>query len=96
MISDEMWELLDAFSDKEAGPANIVDISMRTVPPIVKKIGLHQLSLKVDVAKDPVHGRNKYDYTIYNDGIEGKIHLNKVFNTKVNGVVEMFATADTE
>ena len=96
MISDEMWELLDAFSDKEAGPTNIVDISMRTVPPIVKKIGLHQLSLKVDVAKDPVHGRNKYDYTIYNDGIEGKIHLNKVFNTKVNGVVEMFATADTE
>lgn len=96
MMSEEMWTLFETFSEKAAGPANIIELSIKAIPPVVKKIGLHSLSFKVDVPKDPVHSRNKFDYSVYDDGIEGKIQLCRVFNTNIRGTVEIYATADTQ
>ncbi|MCR5123206.1 MAG: GGDEF domain-containing phosphodiesterase [Ruminococcus sp.] len=96
LMSKEMWGLFEAFYEKEQGPANIVELITRTVPPIARLIGLHHMNCKVDVPKDPVRGRNRFDFTAFDDGIEGKVHLCRTFSTNVNGKVEVYATADTQ
>ena len=95
LMSKDMWTMFEVFSERENGPASLYDLMSRSIPPLAKAIGLHHLAVKVDVPKDPVHGRNRFEYTIYDDGVEGKYNLCRIFTTKVNGSVEMTATADT-
>lgn len=96
LMSKEMWGLFEAFSEKENEPANIVELVTRTVPPIARLIGIHHMNLKVDVPRDPVRSRNRFDFTAFDDGIEGKVHLCRTFSTRGNGKVEIFATTDTQ
>ena len=96
LMSKEMWGLFEAFSEKENEPANIVELVTRTVPPIARLIGIHHMNLKVDVPRDPIRSRNRFDFTAFDDGIEGKVHLCRTFYTRGNGKVEIFATTDTQ